>query len=71
MAFCCGESAGALLGVDSEGHSTALPGYRIEAVPCVGWVSGVILERTIQRGAEGVLVVGCGEGDSVGREGMK
>ncbi len=71
VAFCCGESAGSLLGADAEGHSTALPGYRIETVPCVGWLSGVILERTIQRGAEGVLVVGCSEGDSVCREGMK
>ena len=31
----------------------------------------MILERTIQRGAEGILVVGCGEGDSVAREGKK
>jgi ferredoxin/coenzyme F420-reducing hydrogenase delta subunit len=71
VAFCCGESAGALLIADHNGDSTALPGYRIQPVPCVGWVSAVMLERVIQRGAEGVLVVGCGEGDSVAREGMK
>lgn len=71
IAFCCGESAGSLLRADSQGNSRELPGYRIEPVPCVGWVSAIILERTIQRGAEGVLVVGCGEGDSIGREGMK
>ena len=71
VAFCCGESAGALLGPDGDGRSTALPGYRVQPVPCVGWISAVMLERAIQRGAEGVLVVGCGEGDAVGREGMK
>ncbi len=71
VAFCCGESAGALLGTDANGRSAELPGYRIQPVPCVGWVSAVMLERAIQRGAAGVLVVGCGEGDSVGREGMK
>ena len=71
VAFCCGESAGALLGADANGSAASLPGYFIQSVPCVGWVSAVILERSLQRGAEGVLVVGCSEGDSVAREGMK
>lgn len=71
VAFCCGESAGALLDPDAQGCSAVLPGYRIETVPCAGWLSAVLLERTIQRGAEGVLVVGCSEGDAVCREGMK
>ena len=69
IAFVCAESAGSLL--DAEGSSAALPGYRVESVPCVGWVSAVLLERALQRGAAGVLVVGCGEGDTAGREGMK
>jgi ferredoxin/coenzyme F420-reducing hydrogenase delta subunit len=71
VAFCCGESAGALLGVGEEGGSDGLPGYRLETVPCVGWLSAVLLERTLQRGAEGVLVVGCSEGEPVYREGLK
>jgi ferredoxin/coenzyme F420-reducing hydrogenase delta subunit len=71
VAFCCGESAGALLGADANGSAAALPGFFIQPVPCVGWVSAVMLERAIQRGAEGILVVGCGEGDSVAREGKK
>ncbi|MCI0534472.1 MAG: hydrogenase iron-sulfur subunit, partial [Verrucomicrobiales bacterium] len=71
VAFACAESAGALLGVDAEGNSAALPGYRVEPVPCVGWVSAVLLERTLRRGAAGILVVGCGAGDAVAREGMK
>jgi ferredoxin/coenzyme F420-reducing hydrogenase delta subunit len=71
LAFACAESAGALLGADADGNSVALPGYRVERVPCVGWVSAVLLQRALQRGAGGVLLVGCGEGDAVGREGMK
>lgn len=69
--FCCGESAGARLHTDADGNSVELPGYRLQPVPCVGWVSSVILERALNRGAAGVLVVGCGEGDPTGREGMK
>lgn len=71
VAFCCAESSSAVLRADSEGNSAELPGYRVQTIPCVGWVSAVILERTLQRGAGGVLVVGCGEGDPVAREGMK
>jgi ferredoxin/coenzyme F420-reducing hydrogenase delta subunit len=71
VAFCCAESSSAVLRTDAEGNAAELPGYRVQTVPCVGWVSAVILERTLQRGAGGVLVVGCGEGDPVCREGMK
>jgi ferredoxin/coenzyme F420-reducing hydrogenase delta subunit len=70
IAFCCGESAGALLHADRDGRSAALPRYRIEQVPCVGWVSAVLLERLLQRGADGILVAGCGPGEPVAREGM-
>jgi ferredoxin/coenzyme F420-reducing hydrogenase delta subunit len=70
VAFCCADSAGADLG-NETGERLLLPGYRIERVPCVGWISAVMLERILQRGAAGILVVGCGEGDPVGREGMK
>ena len=71
IAFVCAESAGSLLDADAEGNGASLPGYRVESMPCVGWVSAVLLERALQRGAAGVLVVGCGKGDTVGREGMK
>lgn len=71
IAFCCGESAGSMLHPDKDGTSTALPGYRIEMVPCIGWVSAVLMEKLVQRGAGGILVVGCGEGEPVAREGMK
>lgn len=71
VAFCCAESSSAALHADADGNSAELPSYRVQTVPCIGWVSAVILERTLQRGAGGVLVVGCGEGDPVAREGMK
>ena len=71
VAFCCAECSDVALRADSGGNSKEMPGYRVQTVPCVGWVSAVILERTLQRGAGGVLVVGCGEGDPVAREGMK
>ncbi len=71
VAFCCAESSSAVFRADSDGNSAELPGYSVQTIPCVGWVSAVILERTLQRGAGGVLVVGCGEGDPVAREGMK
>lgn len=71
IAFCCGESAGSYLKPDREGLSELMPGYRIQTVPCVGWVSAVMIERLVQRGARGVLVIGCGEGEPVAREGQK
>jgi ferredoxin/coenzyme F420-reducing hydrogenase delta subunit len=71
IAFVCGESAGAYLRPNGEGMSAALPDYRIEPVPCVGWVSAIMLERLVQAGASGILVVGCGEGEPAAREGMK
>jgi coenzyme F420-reducing hydrogenase delta subunit len=70
VAFCCAESAGALLRADADGRCAELPAYRVQTVPCAGWVSAVILERLLHRGAGGVLVVGCGEGDPACREGM-
>jgi len=71
VAFVCGNSALASLRANAQGNWAELPGWRIERVPCTGWVSAVLLERTLQRGAAGVLVVGCGESDPVAREGMK
>jgi ferredoxin/coenzyme F420-reducing hydrogenase delta subunit len=71
IAFVCGESAGVALQPDLHGRSARLPGYRICTVPCVGWVSAVMIERALQRGAAGALLVGCGEGDPSCREGAK
>ncbi|MFT5142379.1 MAG: coenzyme F420-reducing hydrogenase delta subunit/Pyruvate [Rhodothermales bacterium] len=68
VAFVCGASAGGTLGVDSEGGCEALPGYRVIAVMCTGWVQMLTVERALRRGAAGVLIVSCGQGPTC-REG--
>ncbi len=70
VGFVCGESAaGALRGCDDEGRSPKLPGWRLLAVPCVGQVSTLTVERCLRHGAEGVMLAACGEGDCGYREG--
>lgn len=60
VAFVCAASAGADLRLDARGESEALPGYRVVPVPCTGWVHMLTVERALRRGAQGVLLVGCG-----------
>ncbi|MEW6306910.1 MAG: cytochrome b N-terminal domain-containing protein [Verrucomicrobiota bacterium] len=69
IALYCAESAGAALSKSAAGPPE-LPGYRMQSVPCIGWISAVMLERLVQRGADGILVIGCGESDPVAREGI-
>ena len=40
-------------------------------VPCAGWVHPLTVERAIRHGARGVLIVACGPGSAVYREGAK
>ncbi|RMH98610.1 MAG: hydrogenase iron-sulfur subunit, partial [Calditrichaeota bacterium] len=60
VAFVCAESAGGDLAVDADGFSPELPDYRVLPVPCAGWVHPLLVERAIRRGAQRVLIVGCG-----------
>ncbi len=71
LAYCCGESSAAFLQVNADGTSPELPGYRVERVPCIGWVSAVMLERPLKRGVEGVLAIACGTTDPVARDGCQ
>ncbi len=72
VAFVCAESAGAALSIDERtAECRELPGYRVMRVPCAGWVHALTVERAIRHGAAGVLVVACGAGDGVYREGGK
>jgi ferredoxin/coenzyme F420-reducing hydrogenase delta subunit len=71
VAFVCDEIASSDLHVDLQGRSADLPGYRVCAVPCIGWLSAVLLEEALQDGVCGVLVVGCGSSDPACREGAK
>lgn len=70
LGFICAESAGAGLDVDpTSGLSAELPGYRLLRVPCAGWVHPLMVERALRRGAAGVLIVTCGPGECLYREG--
>ena len=71
IAYCCDESAATFLSIHADGTSPNLPGYRIERVACIGWVSAVMLERPLERGAEGILVIACGTTDPVARDGCQ
>lgn len=72
VAFVCAESAGAQLEIDPRSATCSeLPGYRVVRVPCAGWVHTLTVERLLRRGAPGVLVVACGPGSDVYREGGK
>jgi coenzyme F420-reducing hydrogenase delta subunit/NAD-dependent dihydropyrimidine dehydrogenase PreA subunit len=72
IAFACDESAAAELTIDARSASCPeLPGYRVIRVPCAGWVHALTVERLLRRGAPGVLIVGCGPGSAMYREGTK
>lgn len=72
LAFLCSSSAASAFSVDSQtGHCPELPGYRVKAVPCAGWVSPRLIEHCVQKGAAGILVSGCGPGEQVFREGSQ
>jgi coenzyme F420-reducing hydrogenase delta subunit/Pyruvate/2-oxoacid:ferredoxin oxidoreductase delta subunit len=70
LAFVCASSAGSSLRIDeATGKCEELPGYRVLAVPCAGWVQRFTIERAMRRGTEGVLIVGCGPTEPHFREG--
>jgi coenzyme F420-reducing hydrogenase delta subunit len=70
LAFVCGESAGGRLSIDREsGICEELPGYRVLEVPCAGWLHPLNVERALRRGAADVLIVSCGTGACLYREG--
>lgn len=71
VAYCCDESGAGRLRVNSDGTSPELPGYRVERVPCIGWISAVMLERPLKRGVEGILVIACGDADPMARDGCQ
>lgn len=72
IAFLCGESAGARFVVDGEtGDCPELPGYKVVAIPCAGWVQPLSVERALRKGASGVLIVGCSDAEPQYREGNR
>jgi len=71
VAFLCANSAAGELRIDDDGSCPELPGFKCVAVPCSGWVHALTVERALRRGAEGVLIVGCGCSDPPFREGVR
>jgi coenzyme F420-reducing hydrogenase delta subunit/Pyruvate/2-oxoacid:ferredoxin oxidoreductase delta subunit len=62
VAFACAYSAAGSLSFDSSDMTcSSLPGYRVVAVPCAGWLHPSWVERLVRRGVPGVLVIGCGD----------
>lgn len=60
VAFTCGNCAGNRLHIDSvTGHCNELPNFRVIAVPCAGWVHPALIERSLKKGADGVVILGC------------
>ncbi len=63
VGFCCtycAYSAADLAGAMRLGYPT---GIRIVKVPCTGSVAAIHLLRALEKGADGVFVAGCLEGD--------
>lgn len=72
IAFLCGESAAARFRVNGQtGECAQLPGYRVVAVPCAGWVQPLSVERALRRGAKGVFIAGCSSHEPHFREGSR
>jgi len=72
VAFVCASSAGEGLPYDPDtGACEALPGYRVVALPCAGWLHPLTVERALRRGASGVLVASCRPGTCGYREGAQ
>ncbi|MCK6528417.1 hydrogenase iron-sulfur subunit [Myxococcota bacterium] len=70
LAVLCAGAAGGGLRVDpASGRCGELPGYRVLAVPCAGWLPPTLVERALRRGAAGVLVVSCPPASGAYREG--
>jgi coenzyme F420-reducing hydrogenase delta subunit/ferredoxin len=70
LGFICAASAGSDLQIDpATGISAELPGYRLLRIPCAGWIHPLMVERALRHGASGVLIVTCGPGKCLYREG--
>lgn len=70
VVFRCAHAAGAEFDVDpANGRCAGLAGARVLAIPCVGWLHALMIERVLRRGAAHVVVASCGPGECHYREG--
>lgn len=70
VAFLCSGSALGAMSVNSAtGECDEWPGWRVQPVPCSGWIHMMTIERAFRHGAKGVAIIDCGCGDCHAREG--
>jgi ferredoxin/coenzyme F420-reducing hydrogenase delta subunit len=69
LAFVCAQGDGGWELFGRPAWERRLPGYRVQPVPCAGWVEPKLIERLVTKGAVAVLIVGCGSAEAFGREG--
>ncbi|MFH1709195.1 MAG: hydrogenase iron-sulfur subunit [Planctomycetota bacterium] len=58
-AFICGWCAAGAADLAGDSHLTYPADVRIVQVPCVGRINPLLIARALQKGADGVLVIGC------------
>ncbi|MBI4775217.1 MAG: hydrogenase iron-sulfur subunit [Deltaproteobacteria bacterium] len=63
VAFCCHYCAYTAADMAGTMRMTYPPNVKIVRVPCTGKVDTLHILRSLQKGADGVLVEGCLEGD--------
>ena len=63
VAFCCHYCAYAAADLAGALRLQSPPSVRVVKLPCTGKVDVPLLLRAIERGADGVMVAGCLEGD--------
>lgn len=63
VAFCCHYCAYTAADMAGSKRLTYPPNVKIIRVPCTGKVDAIHLMKALQKGADGVYVAGCLEGD--------
>lgn len=71
VAFVCAQSDGGWEMFNEQAWKQRMPGYTVRPVPCAGWIEPKMIERLIGKGAEAVLVVGCGSSEPFCKEGSE
>lgn len=68
--FACARSAAAELTVaPGTGRCEALPGWRVQSLPCAGWLHPWVVGRALKGGAAGVVILSCTPASCPWREG--
>ncbi len=71
VAFVCAQSDGGWEMFNQQAWEKRMPGYTVRPIPCSGWIEPKMIERLISKGAEAVLIVGCGSSEAFCKEGSE